>query len=400
MAEIKNRVPKRRFKEFQDAGEWEERKLGEISNSYSGGTPSVGNSSFYGADIPFIRSGEIHSSSTEIFLTNEGLNNSSAKFVHKGDILYALYGATSGEVGISKISGAINQAILAIQPIQNYDTYFISQWLRKEKNNIVGTSLQGGQGNLSGSIVKDLSINFPKYNEQQKIGNFFQNLDSQITLQQRKLEKIKAMKKAYLSEMFPAAGQTKPKRRFKGFTEDWVEKKLGEVVEFNPNSDIPNEFEYVDLESVVGTELIAHRTISKSNAPSRAQRLAKQGDLFYQTVRPYQKNNYLFDKNCKNYVFSTGYAQMRPKIEGYFLLSYVQTDSFVDHIMSRCTGTSYPAISSSDMENMVLSIPIEKEEQLKISSFLKGLDKQITLHQKKLSKLQNLKKAYLNEMFI
>ena len=126
------RVPEIRFEGFRD--DWEQRKLGDITESYSGGTPSASNKSYYGGSIPFIRSGEINDSSTELFVTEEGLNSSSAKMVTKGDILYALYGATSGEVGISQINGAINQAILAIKPIKGDDSYLISQWLKKQKD--------------------------------------------------------------------------------------------------------------------------------------------------------------------------------------------------------------------------------------------------------------------------
>lgn len=162
----------------------------EFSDSYSGGTPVAGKKEYYDGDIPFIRSGEISSDETELFITNKGLNNSSAKMVKKGDILYALYGATSGEVSISKLKGAINQAILAIQPHLNYDSQFLMQWLRKSKENIINTYLQGGQGNLSGNIVKELLVDLPTYEEQQKIGAYFSNLDSLITLHQRKLGAI------------------------------------------------------------------------------------------------------------------------------------------------------------------------------------------------------------------
>ncbi|MGE9842567.1 restriction endonuclease subunit S, partial [Selenomonas bovis] len=121
------RVPEIRFQGFH--GDWKERKLGEVMESYSGGTPSVGIKEYYGGDIPFIRSAEINSESTELFLTNAGLNNSSARLVSQGDILYALYGATSGEVGRARLSGAINQAILAIKPNNGYDSEYITQWL-------------------------------------------------------------------------------------------------------------------------------------------------------------------------------------------------------------------------------------------------------------------------------
>ena len=142
-------------------------------------------------------------------------------------------------------------------------------------------------------------------------------------------------------------------------------------------------FEYVDLESVIGTEMISHRTETKASAPSRAQRLAKMGDVFYQTVRPYQRNNYLFDKPDNNYVFSTGYAQMRPSIDSSFLMNFIQTDGFVKIVLDNCTGTSYPAINSSDLANLVITYPVNIEEQTKIGSYFENLDHLITLHQRK-----------------
>ena len=193
--------PQIRLGEFTDS--WEQRKLGEIIESYSGGTPSVGNRSYYGGSIPFIRSGEINSKNTQLYLTEEGLNSSSAKLVEEGDILYALYGATSGEVGLSQMNGAINQAVLAIRPKSEYDSKFIMQWLRRQKYSIISTYLQGGQGNLSGSIVKELILSVPiQYDEQIKIGAFFKQLDDTIALYQLQLEKLHNIKKAFLEKMF------------------------------------------------------------------------------------------------------------------------------------------------------------------------------------------------------
>ena len=174
-----------------------------------------------------------------------------------------------------------------------------------------------------------------------------------------------------------------PNIRFKGFTDDWEQRKLNEVAEFNPKSELPDEFEYVDLESVVGTEMISHRTETKDSAPSRAQRLAQPGDVFFQTVRPYQKNNYLFSKLDNNYVFSTGYAQMRPNIDTAFLMSFLQTDSFVKIVLDNCTGTSYPAINSNDLSNLEISLPKSFEEQKKVGKTIISIDNLITLHQRK-----------------
>ncbi len=178
-------VPEIRFNGFTDP--WEQQKLGEITSSYSGGTPSVKNREYYGGTIPFIRSGEISSEKTELFITEEGFKHSSATMVEEGDILYALYGATSGEVSRAKLKGAINQAILAIIPKQSYDAEYLMQWLRNKKQVIVDTYLQGGQGNLSAMVVKELLVDVPSKAEQTKIGAFFHSLDSLITLHQRKL---------------------------------------------------------------------------------------------------------------------------------------------------------------------------------------------------------------------
>ena len=183
----------------------------------------------------------------------------------------------------------------------------------------------------------------------------------------------------------------KPKIRFKGYNEDWEQRKLNEVAEFNPKSDLPESFEYVDLESVVGTEMVSHRTESKETAPSRAQRLAQTGDVFFQTVRPYQRNNYLFTKPDNNYVFSTGYAHMRPKIDAEFLMCFLQTDSFVKVVLDNCTGTSYPAINSNDLSNLEIDLPTSEDEQRRIGCFITNLDHLITLHHRKCVVLRKMK---------
>lgn len=193
-------VPRVRFKGFQ--GEWVRQRLGDISASFSGGTPAVSVSDYYGGNIPFIRSGEIHENRTQLYITQAGLNNSSAKIVEKGTILYALYGATSGDVGISKLRGAINQAILAIEPTKDIDNFFLAGFLQSYKNRIINELLQGGQGNLSGSLVKKILLAIPSLSEQRAIASYFTALDAQITLHRERLEKLKQIKAACLEKMF------------------------------------------------------------------------------------------------------------------------------------------------------------------------------------------------------
>ena len=191
----------------------------------------------------------------------------------------------------------------------------------------------------------------------------------------------------------------KPNIRFKGFTDDWEQRKLGECAIFNPKSELPDIFEYVDLESVVGTNILCHRTENKSSAPLRAQRLAQKKDVFYQTVRPYQMNNCIFENDEDNWVFSTGYAQLRPYNDSYFLLTLLQNDDFVKQVLDRCTGTSYPAINSNDLADIDVSIPLNENEQKKIGGHFRNLDHLITLHQRKCDETKKLKKFMLQKMF-
>lgn len=181
--------------------DWEEKKIGNVCKTFSGGTPSVTNNSYYNGDIPFIKSGEIHSSQTEINITEEGLKNSSAKLVTKGDLLFALYGATSGEVDISKIDGAINQAILCIRS-GNTNLLFLKNLFSLYKEQILCKYLQGGQGNLSAEIVKSLHFKFPCLEEQEKIAKVLSKMDELIEKKKALLSDWQQFKKGLLQQMF------------------------------------------------------------------------------------------------------------------------------------------------------------------------------------------------------
>ena len=185
-------VPNLRFPEF--GGEWEREKLKDKCSFYSGGTPSSSNKSYYNGEIPFIRSGEISGDSTELFLSEFGLNNSSAKMVDIGDLLLALYGATSGQIAISKIRGAINQAILCIK--SSYDNIFLKSVWEKHVDKTLQAYLQGGQGNLSADIVKNLSFYFPSLDEQNKISKLIVLIDERIATQNKIIEDLKKLKVA------------------------------------------------------------------------------------------------------------------------------------------------------------------------------------------------------------
>ncbi len=186
---------------FPKATVWKSIHLGDECVFFSGGTPKSTDSSYYGGSIPFIRSGEIHGEKTELFLTEAGLQNSSAKMVSKGDLLIALYGATSGEVDISKIDGAINQAILCIRPYDMSKQY-LRYLLEDSKDDIINTYLQGGQGNLSAEIIKNLRVDIPDSTAQSSVVEFLSMIERRIEMSVEEYEQIQAMKRSLLQQLF------------------------------------------------------------------------------------------------------------------------------------------------------------------------------------------------------
>lgn len=405
-----SKKPGIRFKGFTD--DWEQRKLGKVAESYSGGTPSVGNKSYYDGSIPFIRSAEINSESTELFLTEKGLSNSSARMVSKGDILYALYGATSGEVGRSRINGAINQAILTILPHDGYDAEFLMQWLRKSKQSIIDVYLQGGQGNLSAAIVKALEVDFPSLAEQRQIGTYFQSLDHLITLHQRKYDKLVMSKKSMFEKMFPKNGQTKPEIRFSGFTDDWEQRKLGDVVErvTRKNQDLVSQLP-LTISAQYG--LIDQNMFFDKRVASKdvsGYYLIYNGEFAYNkstsSDAPWGAIKRL--DRYENGVLSTLYIVFKIKneevINSDFLVTYYNTCNWHKDIKAVAAegarNHGLLNIAPADFFKTELMLPQDIEEQKKIGSYFKLIDHLITLHQRELEKLKKIKLSMLEKMFV
>lgn len=176
--------------------EWQHCQMKDICTVFSGGTPKSTQAKYYStSEIPFIRSGEIDEDQTALYISNEGIKNSSAKMIGKGDLLYALYGANSGDCAIAKISGAINQAILCIRS-HSVKPLFLYYVLSSMKETIVSTYLQGGQGNLSAEIIKKLRISVPKdLGVRTKIITILSTADKEIDLLEQELTMWKQKKK-------------------------------------------------------------------------------------------------------------------------------------------------------------------------------------------------------------
>ncbi|HFU4420999.1 TPA: restriction endonuclease subunit S [Streptococcus suis] len=410
MTKEKSTVPRLRFPGFTDA--WKQRKLGEVAEMYSGGTPSVGRKDYYTGGIPFIRSAEINSDTTELYLTELGLNNSSAKMVSKGSLLYALYGATSGEVGLSRLDGAINQAILAILPNDDLTTEFLMYWLRREKSTIVEKYLQGGQGNLSAGIVKQLEPTIPTLPEQEAIGNFFSDLDQLITLHQRKLDDVKELEKALLQKMFPKGnGNDFPELRFPEFTDAWKQRKLGEVATFAKG----NGYSKKDL-VIEGSPIILYGRLY-----TKYETVISEVDTFVSVED--NNNSVVYSEGGEVLVPASGESsldiarasvvakkgiilggdiniiRLHSEIFPVFLALTISNGKQQKGLSKRAQGKSVVHLHNSDLKKVDLDFPTLPEQEV-IGSFFSDLDQLITLHQRQLDHLKLLKKALLQQMFI
>ena len=400
--------PKIRFKGFE--GEWKASTIGDFTTSFSGGTPTAGASEFYGGNIPFIRSGEIHESKTELFLTEAGLNNSSAKVVEKGTLLYALYGATSGEVGISKIRGAINQAILAIYPNKTVDKRFLANYLQSHKQKIVGELLQGGQGNLSGALVKSISVTYPNNREQQTISDYVDSLDSQISAATSRLASLKQMKAASLQAMFPQEGETVPKIRFKRFEGEWKKVKLNSfakrVTRKNSHLESTLALTIASAHGLVSQIDYFNNLVVGSNI--RNYYLLKRGEFAYNKS---YSNGYPFGsvKRLDRYeqgILSTLYItfSIDNSISSDYLTHFFDTNLWHKEVAERAAegarNHGLLNIGANDFLDINIWKPESKAEQQAIASYFSSLDRQISLQSQRLEKLKQIKSACLDKMFV
>lgn len=395
-------VPQFRFKGFSDS--WEQHKLSDGTNKIGDGLHGTPKYSEDG-DVYFVNGNNlvngqiVITSETKRVTSNE--QSKDDKALNENTILMSING-TIGNLAWYRGENLMLGKSAAYIEVSDFDKKFIYTYLQTRPvkdyylNSLTGTTIK----NLGLKAIRNTNIYTPTIDEQAKIGVLFQNLDMTITLHQRKLAKLKELKKGYLQKLFPQNSEKVPEFRFKGYSDAWEKRKLREITEINPKGKIPEVFRYVDLESVKNSSIISSKIETKQTAPSRAQRTAEIGDVFYQTVRPYQKNNVIFLLHSSMpYVFSTGYAQLRSNMNSFFILYLVQTDGFVNDVLNRATGTSYPAINPTHLATINVCFPKIVSEQNRIGQVLEHLDNLITATQCKLDLLKKLKKGYLQKMF-
>jgi type I restriction enzyme S subunit len=185
------------------SGKWETKRLGELGECFSGGTPNTEIAAYYGGDIPWITSSDCNTPRIRSVVgrvTEAGVRNSATKWIKSGTVLIALYGATAGVVAISEINATINQAVLAIE-FSSAVSEFMFHKLRMMKECIIATYTQGGQPNLSGAIVKSIEITLPPRPEQSAIATILSDMDAEITALEAKLAKARQVKQGMMQEL-------------------------------------------------------------------------------------------------------------------------------------------------------------------------------------------------------
>ena len=382
-----------RFSGFDD--EWKSYRIGDISKTYSGGTPSTSKKVYYYGNIPFIKSGEINKSCTEQYINEDAINNSSAKKVKKGDLLLALYGATSGEVAISKIDGAINQAVLKID--NNMDNYFQYNYFLKYKEKIIHKYLQGGQGNLSANIIKKLEFKFPKMEEQQKISRFLLLIDEKIQLLKKKHKEYQNFKKYLMQQIFTQ------KLRF-DFKDTW-DKVLLKDVAFIPKKTKLTNIEGLKLLTVKlhtrGIE-INDRIKPKLTKRGRPYYIRRSGELLIGRQNFHNGGMGIVPKSldggiCSNAISS--FNVFEDKIDVNYLYYFLARPEYYIKSERLIGGTGQKEFSEKELLKLKIDLP-SLEEQNKIVDFLSNIDHKIELSENQLNKTQEFKKGLLQQMFV
>lgn len=410
-------VPKRRFKEFELDDEWEQLKLGEHANILTGGTPNTSISSYWEPkEIPWMSSGEVNRrrlDKTDNMISNDGIRNSSARWVKKHSILIALagQGKTRGMVAVNNIPLTTNQSIAAIEPDKTLNYEFVFQNLSKRYDELrLISSGDGSRGGLNKQIVSDISIACPNVNEQELIGNFLADFDSLITMNQHKLDKLIDLKKAYLSEMFPAEGERVPKRRFPGFEGEWEQKKLTDLLSLlkdgthGTHQDVNKGPLLLSAKNIKGGDIIWDETDRRISLEEymkiHSKFVLNSGDILLTIVGSIGEVAVLED--ASNITFQRSVAFLRPNktVSTQFLYTKIQTKEFQKELDNRKSTSAQPGIYLGDLESIPISFTPLKKEQNKIGKFFEALDQLVTLQQQKLDKLNDLKKAYLNELFV
>lgn len=420
MSEAKKRVPKRRFKEFLNAGDWEQRKFLDLLDTQNGirrgpfGSSLKKDSFVKKSDyVVYEQQNAIYDNyETRYFISKEKYNELIRFNIQPGDFIMSGAG-TIGRIsmvpdGIKK--GVFNQALIRFKV--NKDSINPLYFLKFMQSDMMQKQLtQANPGSAMTNLVpmdelKKWDVTIPSLEEQNKISTFINQIDDNISLYQRKLDKLQATKKALLQEMFPKEGQDKPKRRFKGFTDAWEQRKLDELTMFigdglhgTPKYDENGSYYFINGNNLVDnkvsvteeTKKVAFEALGNDDRRLDSTAILMSINGTIGTLARYNNENIMLGKSV---------AYITPKnINRDFLFYQLQGNVIQSYFYKNLTGTTIKNLGLGTIKNTIVMSTLSEEEST-IGRFFYKLDQYITLHQRKLDKLTNLKQAYLNEMFV
>ncbi|MBP2661446.1 MAG: type restriction endonuclease subunit [Firmicutes bacterium] len=419
MSGKENNVPKRRFKEFKNADAWEQRKLGEIA-AFSKGR-GYSKSDLTEVGTPIILYGRLYTKYQNVISAVDTLavDKPGSVYSSGNEVIVPASGETAKDIArasvVEKPGVLLGGDLNIVSPNDDVDSVFLALSLSNgEQQKELAKKAQGKSVvHLHNADLQEVELSYPFKQEQVEISRLFRELDSIITLHQRKLEKMKALKKAYLTNMFPAEGERKPKLRFAGFTDNWEQCKLSEIATMKARIGwqglTQKEFlDEGDYYLITGTDFDNGQIdfsnchyISKERYNQDANIQVKNGDVLITKDGTIGKVAYIrnMDKPATLNAGVFVIKGMDKSVSNLCLYHYLAAPFLLDYADKQATGGTIKHLNQNVLVNFPIPLPKVKEQK-EIGQLFSQLDNLITLHQRKLNKLQNIKKAYLNEMFI
>ena len=404
------RVPRIRFKGFEE--DWEQRKLLNVAELFGG---NAWKSSEYRPDGKFLVV-TIANVNGNVFIDDSignriNINGVSPYILHKGDILVSL----TGNVGrVSKATGKaliLNQRVGKIVPSYNQvDTDFLFSILRSSsfENNMIEAGQGAAQKNIGNRDILEYQFRMPIVrSEQEVLGKLFCRIDSLLSLHQRKLEKLKILKKAMLEKMFPKNGARVPEIRFSGFTDDWEQRKLGELADIvGGGTPSTSNLQYWDgdIDWYAPAEIneqvyvsSSQKKITKAGYENSSAKLLPVGTVLFTSRAGVGKTAILAREACTNQGFQS-IVPHKQELDSYFIFSRSAELKQYGEIVG--AGSTFVEVSGKQMSEMELMMPLALNEQQAIGTYFRRLDQLLSLHQRKLEKLRQIKKSMLERIFV
>ena len=392
--------PALRFKGFTDP--WEQRKLGEIAVFSKGVGYSKNDLCEEGT--PIILYGRLYTKyETCIFDVDTFVKEKAGSVYSKGgEVIVPASGETAEDISIASV--VVKPGILLggdlniVSPTAEYDSAFLALTISSGATHKYLSSLAQGKSvvHLHNSDIQSVSAKFPTKREQEKIHLLFGKIDTLITLHQRKYEKLVNIKKSMLDKMFPQNGASVPEIRFKGFTDPWEQRKFEEIAVRSSVMSDKKGLPRVEYEDIISGAGRLNKDI-KLKESEKVGIVFHKGDVLYGKLRPYLQNWLLASFN--GLAVGDFWVLQPQNTDSSFLYRLVQSQQF-DEVANQSTGTKMPRADWKLVSKTKFAMPHSVDEQAAIGAYFEHLDTLITLHQRKLEKLQNIKKSCLEKMFV